>query len=357
MLKGMAGIGVNDIASEVVAVRDERLALTRDVYKGNRYETEVLQITEINESGLFTLRAIFDSHDVEGAIALLNERWELLLDDDLRAVAGLGARMSETLYNGDADGLRACFAPSATMVDHRSAGYGSLDVDAYVAAAMTVNDVAATAMEYVQIAHLEPHGMALRFRTIATDRAGNPFEWEMAAMFTVDDGLITLAEGYEANDYHVAVQRLEELRPLPLENAATRSVYEAIEAIGRGAFDTIEAAAIEGFHYEDRRKGLGHEFDGRDTLADVWRWMENATYRSAAVAIRGNRLALMRMSYTEHESGFGGSALIINEVREDGVGTANLIFDDDDLDAAMAELDRRYAAMDRRDGTGEDATE
>ena len=357
MLKGMAGIGVNDIASEVVAVRDERLALTRDVYKGNRYETEVLQITEINESGLFTLGAIFDSHDVEGAIALLNERWELLLDDDLRAVAGLGARMSETLYNGDADGLRACFAPSATMVDHRSAGYGSLDVDAYVAAAMTVNDVAASAMEYVQIAHLEPHGMALRFRTIATDRAGNPFEWEMAAMFTVDDGLITLAEGYEANDYHVAVQRLEELRPLPLENAATRSVYEAIEAIGRGAFDTIEAAAIEGFHYEDRRKGLGHEFDGRDTLADVWRWMENATYRSAAVAIRGNRLALMRMSYTEHESGFGGSALIINEVREDGVGTANLIFDDDDLDAAMAELDRRYAAMDRRDGAGEDATE
>jgi class 3 adenylate cyclase/tetratricopeptide (TPR) repeat protein/type II secretory pathway predicted ATPase ExeA len=345
MLKGMAGIGVTAITSEVVAVRDERLALTRDVYKGNRYETEVLQVTEINESGLFTLGAVFDPDDLEGAVALLDERWDLLLDDECRAIRQLGAHMSEMLYTGDAVGLRACFASDAMMIDHRPTSYGTLNVDAYVDASMTVNDVVASAFEYLEIAVIEPHGMAFRYRTIGTDHTGNSLEWEMAAVLTVVDGLIAHAEGYEATDYHLAVQRLEELRPLPLENAATRSVYEAIEAIGRGAFDTIEAAAIEGFHYEDRRKGLRHEFDGRDTLGDVWRWMENATYRSAPVAIRGNRLALMRMSYTEHESGFGGSALIINEVRDDGVGTANLIFDDDDLDAAMAELDRRHVAM------------
>jgi hypothetical protein len=90
---------------------------------------------------------------------------------------------------------------------------------------------------------------------------------------------------------------------------------------------------------------LGNEFDGRDTLKDVWRWMENAEYRAEPVAIRGNRLALMRVSYTEHDTGFEGSALIINEVRDDGVGTANLIFDEDDLDAAVAELERRHAAI------------
>ncbi|MEY2458369.1 MAG: hypothetical protein QOG30_199, partial [Acidimicrobiaceae bacterium] len=345
MVRGIADVGVDDIVSTVIAVRDDRLVLTRDVYRGNLYETEVLQITELNEHGLFTLGAIFDPDDLESAIALLDERWDLSLAVDLRAVRRLGARLWETQHNGDADGLRACFAPGATMRDHRQAAYGPLDVDTYVAAAMTVNDVVGSATQYREVAHVEPHGMAVRLRTIATDPTGNPFEWAMAAMFTVVDGMVTLAEGFEASDYDVAVARLEELRPSVLDNAATRSARSAVAAMARGEFEVVETAVADSFHFEDRRTVLQAEFEGRENLSDWWRLLAaDGDFELEPIAIRGDSLALMRGSLRGDETDFVGGALVVNEVDSQGRGIANILFDFDDLDAAMVELDRRYDA-------------
>jgi hypothetical protein len=235
------------------------------------------------------------------------------------------------------------------MRDHRQVGYGSQDVDSYVAAAMTVNDVAASAMQYRELSHVEPHGMAVRLRTIATDTTGNPFEWEMAAMFTVAHGLITLAEGFEAADYDVAKARLEELRPpgppylASLNNAATLGIYESTAAIERGEYDAL-TTATENFHYEDHRKGLGTDFEGPDSLNELWQSATGATFEVEPIAVRGDRLALLRVTLHALESGYVGTGLVINEVNPDGLSIATIMFDLDDLDAAVIELDRRYSA-------------
>ena len=62
------------------------------------------------------------------------------------------------------------------------------------------------------------------------------------------------------------------------------------------------------------------------------------------IAIRGDSLALMRGSLRGDETDFVGGALVVNEVDSQGRGIANILFDPDDLDAAMEELDRRHVA-------------
>lgn len=65
--------------------------------------------------------------------------------------------------------------------------------------------------------------------------------------------------------------------------------------------------------------------------------------RDAVIAVRGDRLSLARTLW-RNADGFEIPQLSIGELDAEGRCSALVSFDDDALDAAMAELDARYRA-------------
>ena len=99
--------------------------------------------------------------------------------------------------------------------------------------------------------------------------------------------------------------------------------------------------------YEDRRKGLRDEGPERGTFAQTlfdaprsWR------LEMEPVAIRGSRLALTRDRFRDTDDAdrpITVEILTVTEVGDDDLMHDTVIFDPDDIDAAFAELDARYA--------------
>src|ERR1700761_9112723 len=78
-------------------------------------------------------------------------------------------------------------------------------------------------------------------------------------------------------------------------------------------------------------------------VAELW----NTNLESTVVAIRGERLVLMRNRLSvrdEEPEAFSTEVLAVAEIDADDRGIAVVTFDVDDIDAAFAELDARYIA-------------
>ena len=101
---------------------------------------------------------------------------------------------------------------------------------------------------------------------------------------------------------------------------------------------------------EDRRRVVSTGiFDGRDaqmanmrTVAELW----SITATRTAMAIRGTNLSLARVSFWRGEGveAFLTDFLAVIEIDADERISATVVFDLDDFDAAIAELDARYLA-------------
>ena len=100
----------------------------------------------------------------------------------------------------------------------------------------------------------------------------------------------------------------------------------------------------------DRRPVVGVDFVGRDaTIANMRAsadtGVKNVT--STAIAIRGSRLTLHRVLINGRDNrpeAFRTEALVIGEVDAQNRTIAFVMFDLDDIDAALDELDARYLA-------------
>src|SRR5262249_9645877 len=128
-----------------------------------------------------------------------------------------------------------------------------------------------------------------------------------------------------------------------LESAATRAADRLHEAWAARDLDRFAALLPAGFRVDDRRKTAPPE-------PDRGRWIDAAlaspsSRRSELLATRGDRLALTHV-HPEYGAGAIGSGemgwLEILEVDDAGDPAILILFDEDDLDAAHAELDQRY---------------
>src|SRR5262249_48959430 len=103
-----------------------------------------------------------------------------------------------------------------------------------------------------------------------------------------------------------------------------------------------------GFRHIDRRRMVQLESDRDTTLESLRPIFELTSSRTnEALATRGNRLALVRNLWIGAERDAGSSEvewLTILEGDGSGASPAAVTLDSDDLDAAYAELDARYAA-------------
>ena len=149
--------------------------------------------------------------------------------------------------------------------------------------------------------------------------------------------------------------RLEE-RPsrAPLENAATRLDDRAYALYAENRLDELGALLVENYLTEDRRQGLRRVSNDRATALQNVRAIASlgGCITNTPLALRGERLCLSHILIEQRKTAadaFSAETLDVVEVDRNGMMVARIVFDVDDIDAAIA---ARCRARPARGATG-----
>ncbi len=244
-------------------------------------------------------------------------------------------------------------APGLVCVDHQPLGFGTLDRDGLLAATQLRFELSADDVVIVRSVQVDgPAVLALHYAETATE-VRSRYEREALYVLRVDaEGLIDRWEVFAPDRYADALARLHELgapsRGPVVENAASRTIRRALALLNAQDWDGLAEldAVAEHVVRLDRRKLVaappleGAEAYGVNAVGflDVFDTVDAET-----VAVRGERLALVRL-HCGREPDFVLRLLCLYELDEHGRIAWEADFDDDDLAAALRELDDRYVA-------------
>ncbi len=349
----IAEIGVKTMTSQVLAIRGNRLALTRTVFSGRdqrpeAFRTELLRIAEIGTTERIVAYLAFDVDDFDAAIAEL----------DARYLAGEAAPYANTwpviagayaaLNRHEIAATKADFA----SIDHRrGTKFAPGDLIAYIRATW---DLAQDASIYVEAVHqLNGLGAVVTHVTSGRSQEGFDAEWREVFLLTVEGDVLSRCELFDEADVDAAIARFNQLSRLapPLENAASRS-YDRLQAhYAARDWSAISAMLSEDHCSDDRRAVVGDGIQhGRDALIENLRTVIDVGVTQATshtIATRGERLALALARYSrsdEEPAAFHVDYLQLVEIGADERITALVAFDLDKLDDAYEELETRYLA-------------
>ncbi len=354
-MQATAAFGLLSITPSVIATRGERLSLTREHWlvgdrQSEEYSAEVLGIIEIDSDERVVARLVFDPDDLDAAFEEL----------DARYIAGEAASDAHTwsviLQACAALNRREIFATTADFVDidHRSlAAIGSGDLKAYMRAAL--NDGAYNV--YIEAVHRLSHlGAVVTLVSTGTSQEGFDGEWRMAVIFMVEGDLINRCEILDEADLDAALARFDELQPQTTrpENAASRVAQRCWSCLASRDWDAIAEMLADNYYSEDRRRVVGYGIrHGRDIHIDDLRTMVDVGFTnvtSAVIAARGEHLVLTRVRGAGPDpEAFYADVLQLVEIGPDELVTAAIVFDPDDFDTALSELEARYLAGEAAD--------
>jgi hypothetical protein len=186
-----------------------------------------------------------------------------------------------------------------------------------------------------------------------SSREGFDAEWREISISTMEGDLISRCEMFDETDLDAALARFEELQrltPRP-ENAASRAWERFQACLAAEDWAAMAAMVAEDIVTDDRRRVVGAGVQlGRDVnLANIRATLdigiENVTLTT--IAIRGERVVLDRVRFSPRDQAsepFHSEILRVLEIDAEQRLAAAILFDPDDTDAALAELDARYLA-------------
>lgn len=335
---------------DTVAVRDNRLGLSRWVYRdcaepSQPITVEILVVLECSDNQLIHHATVFDTDDIDAAFALLEERY---LAGEAAPHANTWAVITQA-YADIASGKVPPMSPDLANIDHRRVTRAAPDNGvAYLHASLAL--AAGLRLHIESVHRLSDLGAVFTRSSNATTEAGFEAEWRAIDLITVDGDSISRGENFDETDLDTALARFDELSApaRPLENAATRlgAVVEA--AFNRRDLDGFVAAFEVDARCDDRRKGLRSEtpvdaefVQGQFVAPASWR-LEIDT-----IAIRGPGLALIHWAYRDYDQEhqpLAVEAVVLVESFDKHLIHEAVVFDADDIDAAFTELEARYTA-------------
>lgn len=350
----IAGLGVGNTATAVIATRGERLALRHTQYtvgheRAGAYHINLLEVVVVNTDERISAAVTFDPDDLDSAFAEL----------DARYLAGETSARAQTWTVT----MAACAAlnrhelPSTTAdfvdVDHRRAV--NIDAGGMKELLRTALDHTPVMTHHIEAVHrLAEYGSVITQVAHGTSDDGFDAEWRIVGVLTIDGDLINRCEVFDEDDLDAALARLEELRPQAphLHNAASQ-----VDQCFWGHFPdrnwhAMAETLTEDFSLDDRRQALNAglrigretEIDNVKVIADV---TDHIEVEANVIAIRGERLALRRLRFSGQDrepDSFYAEMIGIVEIDASNRLAAHIVFDPDDVDAAFAELDARYLA-------------
>jgi DNA-binding SARP family transcriptional activator/tetratricopeptide (TPR) repeat protein len=340
--------------NEVIATRGERLALVHAVAVFRDGETGPAEAAGLviveTDAELVTHYVAFDPDDMTSALDELDARSATL------GAFSLMATMRQSFDARDWDTFASALTEDCTIVDSRTAGWGSVDREVFVDYQRSVTDLADDA--HLWIDHIRERGKV----SISTGRAFGTSAgggWEIAFV-TVgvadEEGRARHFETYEVGDMAVALARFHELvaqdEAEPAANSAWRAAETQARAVNTQNWDALAATLAPHFQHDSRRTGVGLVTRGKEAVA-IYRYLftlDRCRQERVLLATRGDHLALLHSAVT-FEDGVAGPAEIkslhVCEVDDRALMTHAVTFDEDDLTAALAELEARYAALAR----------
>jgi hypothetical protein len=347
-MRAVAEVGTADnITSTVLATRGERLTLNR--VHSWALQTELLNVVELNaDEPAIASVVVFDADDFDAAIAELDARY-------LAGEAAAHANRWSVIMQSFASLNRRELPPTTpdwVNIDHRrGTSIAPGEMPALLGAAWNVTSDLSNFIEAVH--RLDNLGAVMTHVANETSQEGFHAEWRVTSLLTLDGDLVNRCEVFDESDLDTALARFDQLtHPAPQpENAASRVTKRFLACLAAGDWDAIAETLVDDFSQDDRRRVVGAGVrHGRDAeIADLRAIADlsitNVT--STVIATRGERLALMRVRFTFRDQGpeaFLGELLGICEINADERIVADVSFDLDDVEAALAELDARYLA-------------
>ena len=344
-----ADLGAKEITSTVIATRGERLVLRRARYSDSTqgpeaFYVDALSIYEINGVGRVAANVTFDIDDIDAAFEEL----------DARYLAGEAAPHARTwsVITGSYAAFNRHEVPAAdwVTVDHRQ--ITPFEPDNMTPSVRTIWDFTPDLSIHIEAVHrLNNFGAVISHEGHGTSQEGFHAEWRAVDLLTVDGDLIIRCEVFDEADVDDAVARFDQLsRPAPrLENTASQAVERYSAYFAARDWDALAKLLANDISIDDRRRvvnaGIRH---GRDAEIANLRATADAGFvyvTSVVIAARGERLILTRTAGRDRGSEeFLSDALGVVEINSHNRIAAIVIFDLDDFDAAIAELDARYLA-------------
>jgi ketosteroid isomerase-like protein len=176
-----------------------------------------------------------------------------------------------------------------------------------------------------------------------------PFDisgWDVAI---VKGGRFCIIERFPLDRLADALRRFDELAPSAtldyLNNDEARRHRHLWESALAGEWQHLAATTAEDAVIDDRRAMAQFRAEGRDAVLDYLRSVLDVGVthiEMVSLATRGERLGLTRAMFRGRRG--EAQCLAVSEFAPDGHYLGTCVFEPDDLDAAFAELDARYAA-------------
>lgn len=334
----------------VVATRGESLALERVVATfrdglTGPAEVECLGVVETDSEGQVAAAVLFDADDTTAALDEL----------DARDIARGGNPMGATLRHGfdarDWETVASVLTPDCTFGDYRTAGWGRIDRNAFVAYQRGLVELAPDAHLWTDHERSQGNVNISIGRAFGT-RAGGPWEIAFATVaVTQEDHRASHIETYELTDVARAQERFGELIAREagqgVGNLAWRTAERQARCINTRNWEALVHSLAPDTVVDNRRSGVALVLRGEQVLRSVHRvafTLDRFRIDHELVATRGDRLALVHATAT-FEDGDAGPAEItcfnLFQVDEHGRLATLLSFDIDDLAGAQHELDAR----------------
>lgn len=347
----LAALGVAQISTTPLVLRGDRLCLSHLIFQGhdNRPEafaTQALALYEVGDAELIVTMIGFDHDDFDAAIAELDARY---LAGEAAAFAQIWSVTSELTAASNRHDFRALNCPS---VDHRRlTRYAPGDL---TPAGLTQSDFTPDIHTYIEVVHrLSDRGVVVTFRSPGTARGGFEAEWQTINVLLIGGGRLQRYETFDEIDLDAALARFDELAPPtpPLENSASHMHERMRTVFANHEWHAAGDLMAEDITVDDRRRVVNTEIRrGREaTIASMQAGAKLGArgIGSVVIALRGDRLAMLRTRYSGSEAqpdGFHMEDFSIVEIDVDQRICAVVIFDLDDFDSAIAELEVRYVA-------------
>ena len=155
---------------------------------------------------------------------------------------------------------------------------------------------------------------------------------------------------FEVEELDEAYETFESLAvAAAFENDATRATAATVRGYRTREFDIIVNSRSRESTVEDRRSLVSVSMNHDQMLAvDRLIFEGGGTFTRHVVATRGNRLTLEGWDLTIEAQAAEASVLTLVTVDDDGRQSQAVLFDPDNHDAALAELDRQYLAGEGR---------
>ncbi|MGV0718368.1 BTAD domain-containing putative transcriptional regulator [Mycolicibacterium sp. XJ662] len=345
-------LSVTNVTSTVVGTRGENLVLSRVRFGfgdqgSGALVTELLGVGEVDTDGKIRAAVAFDPDDIHAAFEELDARY-------LGGEASAHAQTWSVIVRNYA-AFNRHEMPLTTrirVINHRrGVSFQSSDLATYI---RSMWDFAPNTAAHIEAVHrLTDFGAV--FTQVAKGSTHQNFEaeWREICLLSVDGERIGSCELFDEADLDAAVARFDDLthRGPPLENAATRAYALAQTYNLANDWKRLAQTIAEDLLVNDRRLVVGagtrHGRDEAITDMRATAALGITSVTSAILAIRGERLALVRSSHSRPDQRSGGfltEVLVVYETNVDGKIAAAVVFGFDEFDAAFAELEMRFLA-------------